>query len=121
MEKLTQTYQVEEKHLALAVGSGDMPVLGTPCLVAFMENCAMRLAQTLLNEGESSVGTQISTSHLHPTPMGGKVEVEARLVERDSRRLIFEITASDEAGVVAECKHERFVVARQRFLEKIGL
>lgn len=121
MEKMIKTYRVEEKHLAISVGSGDMPVLGTPCLVAFMENCAMELAKTLLSEGESSVGVMVQTSHLRPTPQGKEVRVEATLVKRDGRQLCFEITAEDETGMIAECTHERFVVARSRFLEKIGL
>ncbi len=122
MKSLTKSYIVTTVHSAEVVGSGDMPVLSTPALVSFMENCAMLLArENLQEEGQTTVGINISTNHLHATPVGDTIAVEACLVSCEGRKLVFSITAADSAGTVAECTHERFIVSRERFLEKIGL
>lgn len=122
MKKLTKTYITKKEHSAEIVGSGDMPVLGTPALIAFMENCAMLLAREQLpSQDQTTVGTNLSTNHLHPTPIGKGITVEATLTEVEGRKMSFSIIATDDIGTVAECTHERFVVSRQRFLEKIGL
>lgn len=119
---LCQVYKVADSHSAQQVGSGDMPVLSTPSLIAFMENCAMLLGKRVIPEaGDSSVGTQLSTNHLHASPVGAEIVVRAQLTQQEGRRLLFDITADDSVGRVAQCQHERFVVSRQRFLERIGL
>ncbi len=121
MKTLTKTFTVQPEHTAQVLGSGDMPVLATPMLVAYMENTAMLLAAESLTEGQTTVGTQISSDHRHPTPVRAEVTVTATLAEQDGRRYVFHIEASDEAGIVAACTHERFAVARTRFLEKVGI
>lgn len=118
---LTTKYNIEPRHSAAAMGSGDMPVLATPALISFMENCAMLLAGDYTDDVSTTVGTMITTDHQHATPIGDVIEVTASLSSLEGRKMTFDIVASDATGVVAECTHERFVVSRQRFLERLGI
>lgn len=116
----TSELTVEERHLAINMGSGDLPVLATPALVALMENAAMLAVAPQLPEGSSTVGSYIQTSHLHPTPLGGTVRATATLVSQEGRKLTFTITAEDDKGLVGEARHERFIIDRQRFMAKLN-
>ena len=73
----TATLTVDNAHSALAMGSGDMPVLATPAMVALMENAAMMAVAPHLPEGSTTVGGQISTSHLRPSGLGAVVSATA--------------------------------------------
>ena len=120
----TQTYistiRVEERHLACSVGSGDLPVFATPMMVALMENAAMLCAVTLLSEGQSTVGAQISTTHIKPTPLGHTVSAEAILTRQEGRKLYFTITARDEQGVIGEAEHLRVIIDKEKFMDRLG-
>lgn len=118
---ITKQYTIEPRHSAAEIGSGDMPVLATPALIAFMENAAMLLARDYTEEGATTVGTMIQTDHQHATPIGEVITVTARLTAIEGRKLTFAIEATDQAGTVAEATHERFIVTRQRFLERLGI
>jgi predicted thioesterase len=110
---------VGAENTALALGSGDMEVLATPAMVALMENAAMMAVADCLPEGSTTVGIEISTSHLKASAVGANVVAEATLEEVDGRRLVFSIKAWDDAGVIGEGKHTRFIVDRERFLSKL--
>lgn len=115
----TSEMTVEEKHLAMNVGSGDLPVLSTPMMMALMENAAMQAVAPHLPEGCTTVGGHIESSHLRPTPLGGMVRATAVLTKEEGRKLTFHIIAEDENGVVGEGEHLRFVVDKERFLAKL--
>lgn len=115
----TSTLKVEEQHLAVNVGSGDLRVLATPMMMALMENAAMLAVAPALEPGQSTVGIHISSSHLKPTGLGHIVSATAELVKVDGRKLSFRITASDEAGVIGQGEHDRFIVAREKFMSKV--
>ena len=110
---------VSAANTALALGSGDMEVFATPAMVALMENAAMNAVADCLPEGSTTVGIEISTSHLKASAVGAVVVAEATLEEVDGRRLVFSLKAWDEAGVIGEGKHTRFIVDRERFLSKL--
>ena len=110
---------VGAENTALALGSGDMEVLATPAMVALMENAAMMAVADCLPEGSTTVGIEISTSHLKASAVGANVVAEATLQEVDGRRLVFLLKAWDDAGVIGEGKHTRFIVDRERFLSKL--
>ncbi len=112
-------YTVEPNLLANAMGSGDMPVLATPAMVAMMENASMRLVAPELQEGETTVGSMISTSHLKPSAEGAKIVVSATLTEIDGRKLTFKVVAKDGETVIGEADHIRYIVGRERFLSKV--
>ena len=123
--KIGQTYTsqllVEERHLAINVGSGDLPVLATPVMVMLMENAAMKSVADTIADAETTVGAQVSVSHLRPTPLADTVNATATLVEIDGRKLTFRVIAEDSKGLVGEGTHVRYIVNRERFVSKITL
>ena len=110
---------VSQSNTAKALGSGDMEVFATPAMVALMENAAMKAVAENLDEGASSVGVEISTSHIKASALGATITASAELVAIDGRKLSFKVRAWDEAGTIGEGNHTRFVVDRERFLSKI--
>lgn len=121
--KIGQTYTsqllVEERHLAINVGSGDLPVLATPVMVMLMENAAMKSVADTIADDETTVGAQVSVSHLRPTPLADTLNATATLVEIDGRKLTFRVIAEDSKGLVGEGTHVRYIVNRERFVSKI--
>ena len=94
-KSITLTYAVTADKTADKMGSGDMPVLATPAMVAMMENAAMNLAKRLCAEGDTTVGSMINTSHLRPSAIGATISVCATLTAQEGRKLTFEIDAKD--------------------------
>jgi len=117
--KHTSTLQVEKKHLASQVGSGDLDVFATPMMMALMENAAMLAVAPELEEGQSTVGGQISSSHLKPTGLGHTVSATAELIKVEGRKLYFKVSASDEEGIIGEGEHLRFIIGREKFMSKV--
>lgn len=117
--KHTSTLTVEEQHLAQNVGSGDLPVLATPMMMALMENAAMLAVAPQLPEGSTTVGGHITSSHLRPTPLGATITATAQLVKEEGRKLTFHIVAEDATGIIGEGEHLRFIVDKERFLAKL--
>lgn len=116
----TSFLDVTADKLALSLGSGDLPVLATPAMMALMENAAMTAVAAHLPEGSSTVGSEISSTHLRPTVLGGKVSATALLVAVDGRRLDFAVQAQDADGnLLGKGTHTRYVVDRLRFMEKL--
>ena len=116
---VSKTIQVDEEHLACAMGSGSLAVLATPAVVALMENAAAALADEILADDElTTVGTMISIEHTSPTPIGAEVTATARLLENDGRLFRFEVTAADQKGEIARGTHQRVSVKAVKFQTK---
>ena len=115
----TSRMVVAEHHLALHVGSGDLPVLATPMMMAMMENAAMMAVKDAIGEGNSTVGGQISSSHIRPTGLGHVVMATAELIAVDGRKLTFRVSACDEQGLIGEGEHIRFIVSREKFMANV--
>ncbi|MGC8983415.1 MAG: thioesterase family protein [Desulfurococcaceae archaeon] len=115
----TEEHYASEEHAARHVGSGDVAVLSTPSMIAFMERTSMNCVQKYLPRGYTTVGTVVNVRHLNPAPIGSKIRVESRLVEKDGRRLVFEVKAYWGDVLIGEGLHERFIVNREKFLEKL--
>ena len=109
---------VTEAMTAEAMGSGDLPVYATPSMIALMENTAKDSISGELAEGQGTVGTLMQIEHVSATPVGMKVRCETELVEVDRKRLVFEVKAFDEKGLIGQGRHERFVIDNERFLAK---
>lgn len=108
------------QHLtAKAIGSGDLPVLATPAMIALMENAAMLAVAPWLAENETTVGGYMETSHLKPTGIGDEVEAEATLTKIDGKALHFDIIAYSDDKKLGEGHHIRYIVDRDRFLSKL--
>ena len=110
---------VSKENTAASMSSGNLEVFATPCMVALMEEASQRAVAAFLGEGESTVGTKLCVSHDAATPVGMKVCAESTLTEIDGRRLVFEVRAFDACGPIGQGTHERFIIRRQRFLEKV--
>ena len=109
---------VTEELTAMRSGSGLLPVYATPMMIALMENTAANSVQPYLEEGQGTVGTRVDVSHLAATPLGMTVRVETELTEIDRRRLVFSVHAFDDAGLIGEGTHERFIVNNEKFMLK---
>jgi fluoroacetyl-CoA thioesterase len=109
---------VTEESTAERLGSGSVPVFGTPALVGLMEGAAIRVLEGLLPPGTTSVGSRLDVRHLAPTPVGMHVRARAELLEVEGRRLVFRVEAWDERQQIGEATHERFVVDRERFIAR---
>jgi predicted thioesterase len=102
------------------VGSGDLPVLGTPRLLAWAEAATCAALARSLEEGRTSVGTRVSLEHLRASRVGETLEVQAEVVHRDGRLLRFQVSATDtRERLVGQGEVTRVVVDRQRFLSRL--
>ena len=115
----TATTTVNQNNTALALGSGDMEVFATPAMVALMENAAMNAVAPHLEAGQTTVGTQISTSHIKASALGATITATAVLTAVDGRSLTFAITAHEGDKTIGEGTHTRFIVDRECFLAKL--
>ena len=115
----TSRLTVDDTRTAMTLGSGDMPVLATPAMMALMENAAMMAVAGHLPEGCTTVGGQIESSHLKPTPIGAEVTATAELERIDGRKLFFKVSAHQGDTLIGEGKHLRFIVDREKFLAKL--
>jgi fluoroacetyl-CoA thioesterase len=109
---------VTDDDTALALRSGDVPVLATPRVVRLAEEATVLAVAGELGESETTVGYRVQLDHLAPTAVGGRVDAEATLETVESRRLTFRVSVSDGRGLVAAGRITRVVVERERFLEK---
>lgn len=111
---------VEEHHLAVNVGSGDLRVFATPAMMAMMEEAAMLAVASHLPEGSTTVGGHIASSHLKPTAKGRTVKAIAELIAVEGRKLKFVVKVCDEEGLIGEGEHLRFIVDREKFMARLG-
>lgn len=124
MIKIGTTFTVEKtvtpELTAAVIGSGALPVFGTPFMLAMMENAAMGCLQQFLEEGKGSVGTHLNVSHDAPTPVGMKVWAEAEIVSvsANGKMIDFAVKAWDEKGPIGAGTHTRAIISAERFLAK---
>ncbi|MEU4554492.1 putative thioesterase [Micromonospora violae] len=111
---------VTDADTAQAVGSGDVPVLGTPRVLALAEAATVAATATGMPPGSTTVGTRVELEHLAPTVIGRTVRAQALLASVDGRRLSFEVTVSDGDQTVARGRVDRILVDRGRFVERAG-
>ena len=124
MIEIGMTYTAEKTvtpdMTAKAVGSGGLEVFGTPYMLGLMECAAMNCVQGELPEGKGTVGVEIASSHVAPTPVGMKVTATAEVtdVSANGKMITFKVTASDAEGLIGEGTHKRAVIDNARFLQK---
>lgn len=110
-------HEVTEADTATALGSGDVPVLATPRLIAWLEAATVRAAAGFLEPRQTTVGTAIRIEHRRATAVGGSVETAATPQQPDGRKLTFAVTATDSTGqVIAAGEIDRVIVDRERFM-----
>lgn len=114
----TSELTVSEKELAVNVGSGSLEVFATPVMVMLMEKAACNCVSEYLEGDETTVGTEMNVKHVSATPNKMKVCAEAELTEVNGREFVFSVKAYDEAGVIGEGIHKRFLVYGEKFTAK---
>lgn len=111
----TATLVVTEADTAAALGSGDVEVLGTPRVVALCEEATVAAVRETMADDRTTVGTRVELDHLRPTRVGATVTATATLRAVEGRRLMFDVTATEDGQVVATGRVARAVVDRSRF------
>ncbi len=119
-DTLTQERTTTPADSAVAMTSGGMNVYSTPSMIAFMENTAFCLVQSKLENGNTTVGIHLNIDHVKATRIGAKVTCTAKLTEIDGKKLVFEIEASDESGLIGKGTHHRFIVNEDKFMSKLN-
>jgi predicted thioesterase len=111
---------VRDEDLVSQLGDVEVDVLSTPRVVQLMEEAAIEAILKFIPSDQLSLGTQVKVKHLSPTPLGLKVVAHALLKEVNKNRLLFLIDVYDEVEKVAEGEHERILVSKERFLQKVN-
>ena len=117
------TDRVTEDKTAKVMGSGSLPVYATPAMCCLMERAAAELATSLLPQGYTSVGGSLNIGSLNilhkaPTPLRGRIRAEAVVESVEEPKITYRVAAYDEAGLIGEGRHERFVVNEEKFMGK---
>ncbi|MEE9539684.1 MAG: thioesterase family protein [candidate division NC10 bacterium] len=112
--------RVDPEHSADTHGNPGVDVFTTPILCEWTEEAAVLAVQDQLDPGMITLGVRIDLKHLVATPIGMTVKVSATLKEIDERKLVFAIEAFDEKEKISECTHERFIVNKSRFMQKVA-
>ena len=110
---------VTDAVTAITVGSGDMPVLATPMMMALMENAAMLAVKNKLPEGCTTVGGHIESSHLKPSKISDVVRAKAEVTKVDGKKIEFKVAAYSGDTLLGEGTHLRFIVDREKFMSKL--
>ncbi|GAA1629427.1 thioesterase family protein [Actinoplanes couchii] len=109
---------VTDADTAQSLGSGDVPVLATPRVLALAEAATVAATARQIPGGITTVGTRAEIEHRFPTPVGHRVTAQATLTKAEGRTLLFDVTVHDGDTLVAEVRVERVILDRQRFIAK---
>ena len=118
-QKHTSELTVTDAVTAIAVGSGDMPVLATPMMMALMENAAMLAVKNDLPDGSTTVGGHIESSHLKPSKVGDVVSATAEVTKVEGKKISFRIAAYSGETLLGEGTHLRFIVDKEKFMSRL--
>ena len=122
--RATITAEVTEADTAQALGSGDVPLLGTPRLLALAEAACVAAVAPSLDDGQTTVGTAISLEHKRASPVGASLEIEAELTRIDGREMSFNFIAygpgDGDDAVIGAGTVERMLVDTERFLAGVA-
>lgn len=109
---------VTEERTAASMGSGGLRVYATPRMTAMMEYTAWSSVEPYMEDGMGTVGTRLEISHVAASPVGAEIRYESELTEFDRRRLVFSVRAFDDAGLIGEGIHERFIIDNAKFMSR---
>lgn len=109
-------FAVGSEHSADQIGSGDLEVLGTPALAAFIENTCKESVAEFLTPDSTTVGTRLDLEHLKASKIGAVIECSSELTEIDGRIMTFQVTCKDTGLTIGRAVHTRVVVDRNRFM-----
>ena len=115
----TSQLTVDDTVTAIAMGSGNMPVLATPAMMALMENAAMLAVADHRPQGSTTVGGHIASSHLKPSRLGDTVTATATVTRIDGKKIEFKVEARCGDTLLGEGTHLRFVVDQEKFMSRL--
>ena len=116
-----ESYVIKNENSAENMGSGDLAVLSTPSLVAFMENAAKNYLNKFLPEEMWSVGSNININHIAPTLIGNSITVRGKITEVIKEKIIkFSIEAYEKDKKIGDAEHTRVIINNTKFLEKLN-
>ena len=111
---------VNSTNTAITAGSGTLPVLGTPFMIALMEKATCNAVFDFLEDDETTVGTSINVSHSKASGIGTVISAKATIAECDGRKITFDVTATDSNGdIIGKGTIERFAVNENKFMKKV--
>lgn len=114
------SYTVADADTALALGSGDVPVLATPRLIAWAEAVTVRALSGHIADDATTVGTRVELDHLTAAAVGTQITVHVVLAEVAQRNLRFDIHAwQDEDVTIGRGTVSRVLVDRERFVGRL--
>lgn len=116
----TDEMKVAPQDTAAILGSGELPVLATPRLVAWLEQTAWRAIAPHLPQGHTSVGTMIQLEHMAPSAVGGKVVLRAVVLQHQGRMVDYSLSAYQGDTLIAQGSHRRAIVETERFMRRVS-
>ena len=116
--KNTVSEEVTADKTAAAMGSGSLPVYATPAMTCLMEKAATEAVEKFMPEGWTTVGISLHAAHTAATPVGLTVRAEAEVTAVEGRKIVFTVRAYDDKDEIGVGTHERFAVAKEKFLAK---
>jgi len=114
-QKLSMKKIVKRQDCALTVKSGDLEVLSTPIVLAWMEEVSANFARQFLNDNETTVGVHVELDHLAPAFVGDAVEIETFLEEKGKKKLVFRVEVRKNKKILAKARHVRVIVDKGMF------
>lgn len=119
-KQFSQQYTVTENNTAKFMGSGDLDVLATPSLVAFMENAAKNYLNSFLTEDLGSVGSNININHIAPTLVGKKIIIQGEIIQIIKEKIIiFSLEAFENDKKIGDAEHTRVIINNEKFISKL--
>lgn len=113
-----EEYTVREEHIATHI-NGNNGVLSTPSMISFMEKTSMNCIQRYIPNEYTTVGFLVNVKHLNPAPLSSTLKVQVRIVSIEGRKIVLEVRAYLGETVIGEGVHERYIVNKEKFIEKL--
>jgi fluoroacetyl-CoA thioesterase len=113
------TYEVNPDQSAITLGSGTLEVLGTPAIAIMVEQICRGMVDSMLEDGQTTVGSKLNIRHIAPTPIGDVVRLRAEVVSFEKNTIIFEVKIWDSVELVGEVNHHRAIIDVDRFLKRV--
>ena len=117
----SKNYIVDNQHLASHVGSGELNILSTPSLLAFIENTCMLKINENITSDQTSLGVKVELKHLKPSLENQEVECYIQNVTNQDNKWLFDIEVKSKDKLIAVCQHTRYIVNKKEFKNKINL
>lgn len=116
-----QSEEVVYEKTAASFGSGLVEVYASPAMISLMEKTCMQSIMPFLPSHLGTVGTLVNVKHIKATPIGKIVSCKSKLIEVDNKKLVFEVKAYDNEGVIGKGIHERFIIDTKKFISQINM